>query len=77
MKYLEDASVKQTYIFRREIVSRDQSWRNILNTWRRVGVKLLKNLGKREDVFFISRRRIYETILNDNNADETSPKPPS
>ena len=51
MKYLEDASVKQTYIIRREIVSREQSWRNILNSWRRVGVKLLKNLGKREDVF--------------------------
>ena len=40
----------------KQIVYSDNSWRNILNCWRRVGEKLLKNWGEREGVFLFCLR---------------------
>ena len=42
----------------RQIVYRDNCWRNIFNCWRRVGQKLLKNWSKREGVFLF-RLRVF------------------
>ena len=40
----------------KQIVYSDNSWRNILNCWRRVREKLLKNWGEREGVFLFRLR---------------------
>ena len=46
-----------------QIVYRDNSWRNILNCWRRVRAKLLKNWGNREDVFLFRLRVFILTLF--------------